>query len=1589
MITPFANTFHAWIWEHTWQVTILIALTFLLHILLRKHISREWLAWLWLIPMVRLFLPTVPESSVSFFNLQHRLGKTPDALAPAFPSPDWHHALETTKSPSGIPARDTTQQTASEGETPTIARSINNADERLTNPHSGDQAAINQATPITETPSPPIGAVASLPEDDLGPKWPRFLLPGIWTLGFALGIGRVLCRAYRQHRVIQGLPELEHEEGGLIVQQACQHLGLKPVALRSSSTVSAPALSTIGRPTLLMPEPLLPELTERDWKHIAYHELAHLKRRDSLVGWVMELGCWLHWFNPLVWLMRRQLFVDRELASDAFAVRHLSPSHAQAYGRTLLKVVEHHRSQAPFVSTYHLTMAHRVSEVSRRVRALCSRQPKRGPWQSLLMALAIGALMLIGATDKRALAQSQHSALISPTLTPAQLPSAPPTNPRLREIEAAVTKRVESTLLEATTRPSETDAVFTWISQPGMIRTFGAEHDFIQAYPLYSSPHKAFTSQEELETSVIAAVDWKATPERYTDLNEPVEGRFPILDPRAATEHRVEGFHFDNESISGEEGHLPMPVPWLYALEDGTLGTADEATDANPIVARVAYWADDESCKINVNTASEGIPWDVPKVDTEEDRDYASYQPGLTEHQRHPGHPATTCLSSVLFPNRSYHSAESDKRLTEAELKRIYGLAPSIVWHPRHRIAPEALTHEQPLDETSPYSSVDAYLQAAGDLGSDHLRGFLTANSESPEITVHGGSRMPILPPGLLTHEQEERFRKVAGYHRFRRVLSHSSYDGDVPLRTETHKRIPGYGGSLADKLGVRPEALQDLVIAREHDHLQILTSIADYVRQIGLHQGNRGDFASDFVRGYGQITPFSSKGHGVENHLENWSDTQSHPQGAGRIYTLSEAALVIYQTGELQLDGWKDGRAVVSQRVGPDTDIIQQILSNRHPLYQQLGKTFGPDDIGHRFAYIEVGLIPEVFCPSHGHDPIIPRQSMRLLYEGANLKLNGIPLTLWGNAVGIPKDVYGPAVMSSDPLSRRAWEDLPAGWYPWGGSGGIRLMRFGTFRFDEQAPGFYDNRFLPNGLGPLSHFYCQTAVILRDDETLTLTQENPMELLVYDAVGEDVHLHNAVQQFRLRWAAPHESVPLAKPLRNHQSFAGWTRRFRNAASVNARLRPIPVLEPEFHETIVSLHVSHGDYRHAAMKRHVPSELFTRHAAQDSETRTAHALTESGAKTWQVTPGATFAEDLHGRGLVEGVTYHEDVRPDFPSNVSDRQAFAPLLDENYHFPIDPTITRDFDNGFGNAPDGAYINKPDEGAPIDDEGAVPYFDVPGLVRDSLTQAKLPLLRMINSPVAFGSLPSALQAHAPWTTLLFRPNVAHNPDTHPHLGEAGNGLTFLGYRETVDGFRLPRFGSVTGQASLPPDHLWLDLFWMPALEPQHLHADGVTRGKVNLNYQMMPFPHIHRSTALHAVFKSERLLAIPTEAGPVYKTETRPTYRHAIDAHETLKQFEEKFARGEVFLTESEICEHFLLPKGVSWDEGGLTVRAFWDAHRLTGDNSLERPYGNLYPRLTTKSNTFRLHMRIQLRDPATGAYGQDYRNTKIVNRSQDA
>lgn len=467
-------------------------------------------------------------------------------------------------------------------------------------------------------------------------------------------------------------------------------------------------------------------------------------------------------------------------------------------------------------------------------------------------------------------------------------------------------------------------------------------------------------------------------------------------------------------------------------------------------------------------------------------------------------------------------------------------------------------------------------------------------------------------------------------------------------------------------------------------------------------------------------------------------------------------------------------------------------------------------------------------------------------------------------------------------------------------------------------------------------------------------------------------------------------------------------------------------------DLVQSIAIQHGDMRLAAAKRRiVPADkIFGPHRDYGTK-RLAHSLTtSSGNPIVGYAPGARenkpylLVPDLPGNNPYGGVT---------------PMAMAGTAKSN-----EIQLYGDFDNGAGVMVDGPYINKPDEGnvhalkTKFTQDlvfyweqryraGDFPYFSNPEYA-EAGGPAYFSPNRMISGPGMFGSLPSSLGTNPPkpWLTLLFRPSVA------------GNGFTAHPGRE---GFSVR---TLSPQAKLPPDHLLMDLFWMPVVEPYAISEPLSTAGKVNMNYQIVPFLHVHRDTALRGVFRSESMLCIPNQWNRSYKhgrgrgqgwhPDRNPSggdlqgkrLRSSIVEDATLVQFAKKrFKNGEnLFRSASEICDIHLVPEEASVRAGrggrgsigsytpsvnessgsvpDMENGKYWRDHSLVGDNSRERPYTNIQARLTTKSNTFQVHYRAQVikqsrREneseygewrPSTDTVQAEYRGSSVVERYVD-
>jgi Tfp pilus assembly protein PilX len=1323
---------------------------------------------------------------------------------------------------------------------------------------------------------------------------------------------------------------------------------------------------------------------------------------------------------------------------------------------------------------------------------------------------------------------------------------------------------VIATIQQATTRGTTN----SWAYQTGMIRCYDATGtSAIAWYKLYSSgasPTNLVTSPIETFTAVTNDVPTAAWTQGaanygvYTDINSPVASAvdgtltYPIVNPAGATSivaannaanHTtttpVIGFDINTAqtpgynaaySPSATNNQAAMPVRWLYVLRNGAMVpaaasatpgtvTVSGASSANPIVGRVAYWTDDETCKVNVNTAADGTYFDSPRfasVDADGDPDQAAMPtnptlltaqvitdrqmgetpPVVNEYQRYIGHPAQTRLTYALNGLSGISSLDPIDRshlLTDiTPFLQWGGSAGGTVTYNTTQtsgnspmLPPTRQTPYATLDEWMFHTQLNNLLRIGnpGNPGGNpppspitsplitnaalqQLRFFLSSDSDAPEVSLFGQPRVSIWPIPTSNLNTGSIVSATSGYastydqmiaraasltpstggnalatynYSFSRmnagsstidVLGQPGATGPTRnlqllsyLRAMASTPIPGSGGIFgapvtAGSLSVG--VLNNKYGTPEMD--QILTEIFDYVRSTNssdLLLTSTNTFAGTAVSGTGTPYEASSQGPPATGTLPGpWGTGQVTPiildgtnflgtsggnyltKGFGRFYTVSNIAIDFTQ--------W----------AAPDP------VTKNIPI---VGSLF-------------VGL----FSPSLGYGMIDPH--LRIVVQDANSFIEKVPgtigLTLNGTQIFPTPDngdypnkrtVYSviPQIPNYDLLDNN--NGSPYQVFAWGAGDGIRhevankgspYVLTGGSSGSAGPPVVAATSYNIVPQGGSTYQLSGMPMMIAPGSTLKFNG-GALEILVYFTNSSSVDsklgdgfpgnpsngLPNDLIQ-DLIVTLPPFSLPLPTNGTNdfnHRLYNCWgSDNYGNATAIqsgdviqslvagyNGDTRLVAA-QPFINDSIAAATGSYNGF--------VPHQYYNQPTKQKSNSSMATSM-----------PDPFLGDGFHEDGVTPGGTGFLSIPAVPPSYSTGAINFNGTIGA-------PDFTGDWDNGLSVVMDGPYINKADEAGSQYAQhpyyggvsgGGGPIFSSPN--------------RTLASPVVFGSLstgvpiyspplnqasatvtPALVSQVVPWQTLLFRPQPAHP------------------------------------QSFNPEDELLLDWFWMPVVEPYAISNTFDTAGKVNMNYQIAPFTYITRATALMSVLGSEYVIAVPNNSASVYKagdvgTPEFPPYRSPVkvlktdgvtmdDDDGTLRQFKDRFNNGLIFSSAAQICDIYLEPTvdpstysytggvvkpatAASWGPQGYAIgagnddtsylsdaQAFWAKCQLTGDNSRERPYNGLYPRLTTKSNTYTVHVRAQTLAGPTGAGGtwvenpqnvtSEYRGSVTINRYLD-
>jgi beta-lactamase regulating signal transducer with metallopeptidase domain len=113
----------------------------------------------------------------------------------------------------------------------------------------------------------------------------------------------------------------------------------RKVTARVTDRITSPLTYGIIKPVILLPKSLNWS-DENQLSFILMHEARHIKRLDSLLKLIGAAALCIHWFNPLVWIMRIMLNRDIEIAVDEDVVKSFGTEMRSSYALALIGMEE-------------------------------------------------------------------------------------------------------------------------------------------------------------------------------------------------------------------------------------------------------------------------------------------------------------------------------------------------------------------------------------------------------------------------------------------------------------------------------------------------------------------------------------------------------------------------------------------------------------------------------------------------------------------------------------------------------------------------------------------------------------------------------------------------------------------------------------------------------------------------------------------------------------------------------------------------------------------------------------------------------------------------------------------------------------------------------------------------------------------------------------------------------------------------------------------------------------------------------------------------------------------------------------------------
>lgn len=156
-----------------------------------------------------------------------------------------------------------------------------------------------------------------------------------WTFIALLMLTKVCVKHQKMMRLLLLVPVTQNQKIIHTLQILCNQKGIKRIPrIIQLNLNTGPFITGFFKPTIVIPA----EISEEEAMLILHHELEHLAHYHIWLKACLEVISIIYWWNPIIWIIRREFIRYFELQADANVMRLLSNNVCFRYLETLIKI---------------------------------------------------------------------------------------------------------------------------------------------------------------------------------------------------------------------------------------------------------------------------------------------------------------------------------------------------------------------------------------------------------------------------------------------------------------------------------------------------------------------------------------------------------------------------------------------------------------------------------------------------------------------------------------------------------------------------------------------------------------------------------------------------------------------------------------------------------------------------------------------------------------------------------------------------------------------------------------------------------------------------------------------------------------------------------------------------------------------------------------------------------------------------------------------------------------------------------------------------------------------------------------------------